>query len=172
MQPPETTIKLIIDVAQFVIILIGAVWAYFKIWKEGLYRPRIQFNIECNSFSEQHGEIPVEFLLKVTNKGLVKHKFYSIKLRVRGIIENNELEFWKENEPRLYFPDKFFDTQFIHKSKYNFVFVEPGVEQTLTYVTKIDSKYKLITVRAEFEYDKTKTHSIEKVFEIKVTSNN
>ena len=34
--------KLYLDFAQFIVILIGGIYAYFKIWKEGIFRPRIQ----------------------------------------------------------------------------------------------------------------------------------
>ena len=121
--------------------------------------------MDSQSFNPFGKEIPVEIILLIKNRGLTKHKFHSIKLRVRGIKENERLTEWHGNEPRLYFPDKIIDTEVIFKRKYNYVFVESGVEQTLNYV-KLPSTKKLITVRAEFEYDEYKTHSIEKLFEL------
>ena len=101
------------------------------------------------------------------NRGLTKHKFTSIKLRIRGIKEDEELELWKANEPRLLFPHKLIDTEVIYKKKYNYVFVEPGVEQILNFNIKLPASQRLISARAEFQYDESKNHSIEKIFKLK-----
>jgi len=164
----DKKIELGLNIAQFTIILGGAVWAYFRLWKEGVHRPRIQFDIQCQTFQSINNEIPIEFILKLNNKGLIEHKFHSINLRVRGIKENENLSLWKGSEPRLYFPEKLVDAQVIHTKKYSHVFVEPGVDQTINYVVKIPSSYKLISARAEFKYDESKNHSIEKIFDVKL----
>ena len=164
-------IKILLSIAQFLIVLIGAIWAYFRIWKEGIHKPRIQFEIECQSFDAHKNEVPVEFRIILKNRGLTKHKFYRIQLRVRGIEEGESLQLWTDNEPRLLFPHKLIDTEVIFKRKYNYVFVEPGIEQTLNYNVKLPVSQKLISVRAEFQYDESKNHSIEQIFELKTTHN-
>ncbi|KJD34993.1 hypothetical protein PW52_12925 [Tamlana sedimentorum] len=164
-------IKILISATQLIIVLVGAAWAYFRLWKEGIHRPRIQFEIEFNPFEHIDKERPVEFRIIINNKGLTKHQFYKINLRVRGIGAGENLELWKGNEPRLLFPHKLIDTEVIYKQKYNYVFVEPGVEQILNYNTKLPSSLRLIQVRAEFEYDRSKNHSVERIFELRTTHN-
>jgi len=158
--------KLYLDFAQFIVILIGGIYAYFKIWKEGIFRPRIQFDLTLNNFEPVNGERPLEVVLIINNKGSVRRRFYSITLRIRGIRKGIPLQFWQGREPRLLFPEKLMEIQVIHKEKYGHVFVEPGVEQLLNYVTKIPADIKMISARAEFEYDNKKDHSIEKVFDL------
>ncbi|NET32107.1 MAG: hypothetical protein F6K19_08895 [Cyanothece sp. SIO1E1] len=159
-------IKILISAIQLAVVLIGAIWAYFRLWKEGILRARIQFEIECQSFKARQKEIPIEFRIILKNKGLTKHKFNSIKLRVRGIKKNEGLELWKGNEPRLLFPHKLIDNEVIFKKKFSYVFVEPGVEQILNYNVMLPVEQELILARAEFEYDENKSHSIEKMFEL------
>jgi hypothetical protein len=60
--------------------------------------------------------------------------FFSIRLRVRGIRCNYPLTYWKGYEPRVDFPDKLLSNdKFIEvipkDMKWNYIFVEPGVEQ-------------------------------------------
>jgi len=163
-------IKIVISAIQLAILLVGALWAYFRLWKEGIHRARIQFEIECQSFKVHKEERPVEFRIILKNKGLTKHKFDSIRLRIRGIENDRALELWKDNEPRLLFPHKLIDAEVIYKQKYNYVFVEPGVEQVLNYTVKLPASQGLILARAEFQYDERKNHSIEKVFEFKTAN--
>jgi hypothetical protein len=51
---------------------------------------------------------------------------------------------------------------------YNFLFVEPGVKQDITYITKIPKRYKYIVAYASFYYKKYTPHITEKVFDISV----
>jgi hypothetical protein len=53
---------------------------------------------------------------------------------------------------------------------YNYFFVEPGVKQVLTYVTKIPSSIKYVQAFALFEYDKYNPHTTERVFQMKPIS--
>jgi hypothetical protein len=48
--------------------------------------------------------------------------------------------------------------------------VEPGVEQVITYVTKIPEEYRFIVARAEFHYGRGKPHSAEAVFNVTPSS--
>lgn len=54
----------------------------------------------------------------------------------------------------------------IDKENLNFLFVEPGVKQEITYATKIPQQYKYIVAHAVFYYDKYTPHIAEKVFNI------
>jgi len=102
----------------------------------------------------------------VNNKGLVIHRIHDVLLRVRGIKGDEDLAFFKDNGKRLAFPVPLIDENVIYKRKYSHIFVEPGIDQTLTYITKISSSVKYIVARAELKYDESRTHSVERVFEL------
>jgi hypothetical protein len=105
-------------------------------------------------------------LLIIRNRGDIQHKFKKIVLRVRGIESGRPLSYWECYEPRLSFPAKVLDNVNIIPTGYDYFFVEPGVEQVLTYVTKIPSSIKYVQAHALFEYDELTSHTSERVFQI------
>lgn len=136
---------------------------------ERRYWPHIEFDIECNFFGPHQGKYAAEFILTANNKGITKHEFKSIILRVRGIPQGAPLSFWTERyEHRLDFPEKIVEDEVKPKS-WNYIFVEPGVKQRISYMTIIDANIRFITARAEFYYEKYTPHSTEKMFEVSGT---
>lgn len=97
--------------------------------------PHIEFDLDCRVHGREDEACLGEFILTAHNRGLVEQKFTHIVLRVRGI-ERNPLAHWHGNEPRLTFPVRVIDDAQIIPATYNFIFVEPGVRQTITYVTE------------------------------------
>ena len=129
--------------------------------------PHIEFDIDCKFFGPHQGKYAAEFILTANNKGITKHEFRGIILRVRGIKQNAPLSFWtKRYEHRLEFPKEIVEDE-VKPNNLNFIFVEPGVTQRLSYITIIDAEIKYITARAEFNYEEYKPHSTEKMFEVK-----
>jgi hypothetical protein len=115
----------------------------------------------------QCGYHVTEFLLIIKNQGLVKQEFHEITLRARGIERGTAPALWDGREPRLAFPLKIFqEPDVIYRRKYGHVFVEPGVVQTITYVTRLPETVGFVQVRAEFHYTRSRTHSAERVFEV------
>ncbi len=161
----KESFPIIIGLANFFIILFGACWAYWRFFREGSHRRRIEFRIECSFFGPHQGAYLTEFRLIAANRGLVKHKFPSIVLRVRGIKRMEPLDYWKGREPRVEFPTEVFKAEVVH-AKYSYIFVEPGVQQVITFVTKIPTSYRFILARAEFHYNRYKPHSAESVFDV------
>lgn len=151
--------------AQFLLLSVGSVWAYYRFMWEGSHRRRIEFRIECTFLGPQAGYYLAEFRLIAANRGLVKHEFPSIQLKVRGIKRANTIELWKGNEPRAEFPDKLIQAEVIPKG-FGYLFVEPNVEQVITYTARIPDDYRFIMAHAEFHYDSDTPHSTERVFEV------
>ena len=127
--------------------------------------PHIEFSVDCQVHGRQDDDQLVEFILTAHNRGLVDWKFKSILLRVRGIEKNRSLTYWQGNEPRLEFPVKVFDAQVI-PGNLNFLFVEPEVRQTITYVTKISNRIEYVLAHTEFQYDNYTPHTSERVFRL------
>jgi len=131
--------------------------------------PQIEFDISCNLVGTHDRQFVLELLLMLNNKGHVKQDIRSIKLRVRGIRETDELSLWKRSRHRLEFPHKLFETEVIPKG-YGFIFVEPNVRQIVSFTTKIDGDVRFVAARAEFSYGQARKgsrgskHSVERVF--------
>lgn len=139
---------------------------------ERTHKPHIEFNLDANFYGPEKGEYISEFLIEVRNKGKIQQKITSLNLRIRGIEKGGKLGFMEKYPLRLNFPDKLLETQVIDKH-YKYYFVEPDVNQLITFTTKIPDKYRFLLVWAEFKYGDTRVkgeggrHSAERVFEVK-----
>ena len=159
--------KLWIEVAKIALTVAAALWVYFRFVRERSHARRVTFTIECRFFGPQDGKYVAEFVLRMKNQGLVIHRFKRLRLRVRGIEKDHPLAPWSKQPSRVGFPEKLVDEQdVLFSTNYGHIFVEPGVEQEVTFVAAIPETIGIILARAEFEYpdEKERTHSIERVF--------
>jgi hypothetical protein len=151
-------------------IFVTAAWILYRVWKERTDTPHIEFTIQCRCFDAKGENYIVEFLIGAENKGHVIQRFHNIKLRVKGIEEGAPLQYWKGHGYRLDFPKRVFNqedpkTHEVHKvaelvlKKWDYIFVEPGVNQQLTYVTMVPKTFKFILAQAKFWYDQSAPHN-------------
>ena len=81
------------------------------------------------------------------NKGITKHEFTSIILRMRGIKQDAPLSFWTNlYKHRLEFPEKIIEDE-VKPNNWKYIFIKPGVTQRISYITIIDAEIKYITAR-------------------------
>ena len=154
--------------AQLIIILISAMWAYFRFRKEDPLYPRIEFDIKCKFWGTQLNSYLTCFIVTANNKGNVEHKFTEIRLRVRGIKFNEPLTEFKEYPPMVNFPEKIMEGVNIVPTKFGYFFVRPGINQSFNYASQIPSNIRFIIVRATFKYESTnELHTAQRVFEVK-----
>jgi hypothetical protein len=144
----------------------AGLWVYFRFVRERSHARRVLFTIQCQFFGPIDGKYAVELTLNVKNGGLVVHRFKRLRIRLRGIDEVDELSGWEGQPSRLAFPRNLVDEpDAIFAKNYGSLFVEPGVDQPITFVSMIPASTRLVLARAEFEYEEGRTHSVEKVFE-------
>lgn len=164
--------KILFDVAipliQLLVVLGGVAWAIYRFRAEAPHNPRIEFDIQASFLGPQLNYFPTEIIVVAHNKGLRLRKFESIELRVRGIPDNHPIEEWRGNEPRLYLPDKVFSKAEMVFRKFGHLFVEPGVSQQITFFARVPTRYRFVSIRAEFRYDHTRTHSAERLFKTSI----
>lgn len=77
--------------------------------------------------------------MNLKNSGLVQQKLWDPKLRILGIRKGVSLHFRAKDPYRMEFPEKVLPLRDILPGEYNFFFVEPGVHQDISYVTKVSS---------------------------------
>ena len=126
--------------------------------------PQVEFNIDCNFYGPQQDEHLVEVLLTVHNKGHVKHELKDVRLRIRGIKENEKLNFWEGHGRRLDIPEELVPNE----TEVGQFFAEPSEKHVITYVTKIPAsiKYILAYVKHSFGANNLR-HDTERVFPVK-----
>lgn len=156
----------ILGALQLLAIVAGGLWAFWRLRRERLHVPRVAFDLSCNFFGPQQGFHIAEVVATMTNHGVVKHVVSDIFLRIRGLLADEVPQRWEGHGERLVFPLRMVDDDIIYKQKYSYVFVEPGVSQPLTYITRIPVQVRYILVRVEFRYAQTRNHSVERVFAV------
>jgi hypothetical protein len=137
------------------------------------YSPHIELALDC-AYHKIRGDTRLTtFTVSAKNVGQVRHQIDRIKLRVRAI---NDEPFAYRNEtaqylggerrqPRVLFPHKVLETDLV-PDKWNFVFIEPGVTQTLSFTKPISVDHCYLLAHVIFEYDEYEPHSAETVFEV------
>jgi hypothetical protein len=162
----------ILNSIQLLVLLVSALWAYFRFRKEDPLLPRIEFEINCQFFGPQQNSYLAAFIITANNKGNVEHRFSEIRLKVRGIKAGETLSEFKDFAPMVNFPVEIIKGVNIVPTKFGYFFVRPGVNQTFNYATQIPEHICFIIVRATFKYEETdELHTAERVFEVKTTKN-
>lgn len=131
---------------------------------ERRYTPHIELSIDCEFFGPRQDKFLVSLLLIANNRGHVVHQFKSIRLRIRGI-KNESFQYWKDREPRAYFPHKICEAELVPPD-WNFIYVEPGVAHRITFTTVIPVDYSYLLAHAEFYYEKYLPHNVESIFAV------
>jgi len=161
--------EVLIAGGQLVVVLLTGIWAYRRFRAERPHQPRIELRLDCVFHGPEQGGYLAEFIIRANNRGLIVHRFHSIRLRVRGIRVGSAVQPWRGHEPRVAFPEKLIpDAEVLHKPKFDHIFVEPGVQQTITYAAMIPGSFRFIAARVEFYYDFAREwpHSAERVFTV------
>ncbi len=167
----KNLIEMFFNLAQLIVVLAGAIWAYFRFRKENPLHPRIEFDIKCAFWGPQHNSYLTEFVLTADNKGNVDHQFNEIRLRVLGIKSGEPFSEFAKYPPMTCFNEKIIDEVNIIPPKYKYYFVRPGVCQTFNYVSQVSEDIRFILVRATFFYEAThELHTAERVFEVRETN--
>jgi hypothetical protein len=133
---------------------------------ERIHSPQIEFDLSARFFGPEKEEYLLELRLNLTNSGLVQQKLWDPKLRILGIRKGVSLNFRAKDQYRLEFPEKILPLKDILPADYNYFFVEPGVHQDISYVTKVPSSVGYVLVYSEFHYNPTTPHTTERLFEV------
>lgn len=163
-----TTIQIIFDVIKIALVVIAAIFTYYKFFREGTHRQRIEFDIDFQNLGVKKLDRIIEIGALVENKGNVEQKFNSMRLRIRGINSESELTELKDHKPRLAFPLGANTMREMIPKKYNYFFVRPGVKQRFPIAIKIPKDWTHIQVKITFKYKgTTDIHVSERAFQIK-----
>ena len=158
-------LKYVLPIIQTVVVVAGAIWAYFRFFREGTHNPRVQFSVDCEFLGPQNGRYVAAFTITAKNCGHIEQHFREIRIRVRGIEAGADLSTWETRPPLLEFPMEEFETYNIVPRRSQYFFVRPSVEQQFSFVTSVPENWKFILARATFKYERTsEIHTAEKAF--------
>jgi hypothetical protein len=166
----DCTIKwdILFQGTQAFVILFGALWAYFRFFREGPLQARIEFSVDCKFLGPQCNSYLTSIVVSANNKGNVEHKFSQINLRVLGIKSGEAFRKFDGHPHMVAFPEELMKGVNIIPGKMQYYFVRPGVSQSFNFVTQVPEDIRFIVVRATFKYQNTNDlHTAEQVFEVK-----
>jgi hypothetical protein len=112
--------------------------------------PRIEYDVECRFLGPQGADYVTEVRLLVSNKSLTRRAFSSIRIRLLIIPSKATLEFWPEGNGRLLFRRERPDVDLVPQDGGRYYFIEPGVRQVFTYVTKVPADVTFVLLHAKF----------------------
>ncbi|CAA6807442.1 MAG: Unknown protein [uncultured Thiotrichaceae bacterium] len=143
---------------------------------ERKYKLRVEFTIDAIFHGNQNGSNLVEVVATINNKSAIQHKFTAINLRALGIKKGESIDLWSPTilnkqiaTKKINFPEKILKESLI-PPQWNYIFVEPGVKQEITYPTSIPENISYILATVEFHYDANTPHTAEHMFKVKVAS--
>ena len=161
--------QIIFEIIKIALVVIAAIFTYYKFFREGTHKQRIEFDIDFHNLGVKNSERIIEIGALVENKGNVEQRFYSMLLRFRGIDNDSKLIELKDHKPRLAFPISSKNKWEMIPEKYVPFFVRPRVKQRLPIVVKIPVEWTHIQVKITFKYKGTKDiHVSERTFQTNV----
>lgn len=132
--------------------------------KERRHKPRVEFSLDCTAYGPEGDDYAVEVTLTVENKGRIQQRLTRLGLRLRGIPAGQGLSLWEGHGRRLNFPVVLVDEEQLVPEDVVYYFVEPGIRQTFSYVTKVPRSVKYLLAHSRFDYGGSSYHTVERVF--------
>jgi hypothetical protein len=156
----------IISLLNLLVLLVGAIFTYYRFFREGSHNQRIELDLECIDLGINGKYRIVEVAITAINKGNVEQKFDDIRLKIHGIVNGQELKDIKNHSPRLRFSEEKPSISVIPE-KYKYFFVRPSVKQRFPVVLKIPANWSQLQTRSTFKYLGTnEIHSAERAFKL------
>ncbi|OPX93288.1 MAG: hypothetical protein A4E58_03044 [Syntrophorhabdus sp. PtaB.Bin006] len=170
--------KLVLESIQTAIVVAGGFWAYWRFFREGTYRPRIEMDVSCDDLGVSHGFHALAFRISATNHGHKDFEFHDLRIRVMGVERERELRMMEIDTvtgkaPYLEFSEGDRKSHSIIPVRFVPYFVRPGVTQHFSYVTAVPVSWAIVLTRVSFKYPTTgQIHTAEKAFRLEAAMQN
>jgi hypothetical protein len=171
-----------VNILVAITVLMGALWAVYKFVQYRELKQRIQLDIDANMYrlaSPEQAEafswdrqgnrvtVPaqprthaVEILLKFTNGGFTRMRLFNIQVGVNTMRPQNEAQF-DQDDGHLHLTRIFTSGNIVPIFRVNdrpveetsFYYIEPGIEQTISYLTLITEPREVVQIYAKFSLE-------------------
>jgi hypothetical protein len=142
--------------------LVSTVSLYFTLHKV----PRMEFTLEGNFFGPfAQNERIGEFIVHLANRGGGRHSISSLKLTLRGLVGNTQLDTWDDAQIRVSFPDRLIHEAEVLRPRES-INVGAGTSLAMPIAVRIPSANKYVLVQANVQYDRRHRYGVEKIFEV------
>jgi len=177
-----TTLAVLVDVLSKLVIMIGGVWAVFRLFQYRELKQRIQLDLDANLFRLESPENvssrtwdrrgdqqttrvqphthAIELVLKFTNKGFTRMRLFNIQVGINTMRAQDQAQFDEEDGhlhlTRIHTSGNIvplFRVKDLPVEKTSFYYIEPGIEQTITYLALITEPRELVQIYAKFSLE-------------------
>jgi hypothetical protein len=172
-------------IVKIIALVIGGTWALYKIKEYREFKNWVQLDLDANIYRLAHPEhvgaktwdkegkpidLPpspkthcVELLLKFTNKGRTRVRMFNIQVGINTMRPPNQTKFDKDDGhlhlTRIHTSGNIvpiFHVDGRPPEETSFYYIEPGVEQTVTYLCLIPEPRELLQVFAMFSLEQVR----------------
>ena len=149
------------------VLLAGTFMSRSQSRVERRHAERIELDASCAVLCRLERHRILEISVLVHNVGFVRRNFKSIKLSLRAMKAGEPIQPWAGHGNQLELPHELIKhEELIPIRAVNFIFVEPGVKQILTYLTAVPADVVVVGVTIEFQYDEHTPHSLRRSFAV------
>jgi hypothetical protein len=172
----------LVDILVKLTVVAGSAWAVYKFTQYRELKQRVQLDIDAKLYRlaapEQVGTFTwdrqgkrvdapaqpcthaIEILLKFTNKGFTRLRLFNIQAGINTMRAHNEAQF-DEDDGHLHLTRMhtsgnlvpLFQVKDRPIEETSFYYIEPGVEQTISYLTLITEPRELVQIYARFSLE-------------------
>jgi len=135
---------------------------------DGKSLPNIELTLDCHFLGLRDDKRLITISTTIKNSGNEYLQFENILLRVRGI-KDEKFEFLRDKEPVAAFNHEIIKDMNLVPEKWNFIFIRPGVTQTIPLTTLVSAEYTYLLIHVAFEYRPGWPHTAEQVFVVPKT---
>lgn len=144
----------------------GAWWAFEKWRKRDEHFPRVFFEVMVNFIGSKDGQLIVELVATLENKGVVPLKIKNFTFKLLGLKAADPLvRGGEEVRGQLRFPHMLEQGVFVPQD-WEYSFVYPGVKTEYSFVASIPSDVEYVRMQGDFEYFSGETHHAAKVLQV------
>jgi hypothetical protein len=145
----------------------GGWWAVEKWRKRDEHFPRVYFEVDVNFLGSKDGQLVVELLAMLENRGVVPLKIKNFTFKLRGLKDSDDLvRGGTEIRRQLRFPHLLEEGTFVPPD-WAYSFVYPGIKTEYNYVASISAEIAFVRMQGDFEYLRTEeTHHAAKVLKV------
>ena len=161
LQKTELVFKIIESAATSVALLVAAVWAWFKFVRQRENHPLIDFSADIKFHEKLGNWWIVELVAFIENKGKVQHRIKDFDFDLASLSASDRVTTSEDFGGQVYFPHLIAKGSFRPK-KYGEFFIEPGLKNKYSYITRVPADAELVILHSWFEYlDGKHSHSAE-----------
>lgn len=142
-------------------IIIGGIWVYIKYIRQRENYALIDFTVDIEFHVQKNDYWIVELIAYIENKGKVQHKVRDFHFKLESLRTHDKVGLNEEYRNQVNFPKIEAENSFLPEN-FSYFFVEPGLKNKYSYITRIPVSAEVVLLHSWFNYiDNERKHIAE-----------